>query len=501
MELLLWFTLGILTGIVTGLAPGIHINVVASILVSAVASVGGTGYEEITVFLMAAATAHVFFDFFPSVFLGIRSDDSMLDLPAHRLVKSGDGVRSLHFSAIGTLTAFLIGTALIWIFSIDGPWNLPAVLEDLLKRESLLPNIRVKALVLVLLCIFVVGSAGSRWQAASVVFLVSGAFGLVMLRYGEVLVSKGIFGSCGAGFNFLFAALTGMFGLGFLIESLFGRSSRIPEQERVREIAIGEFVSAAKASIAGVCGGIVTGILPGLGSANAAALIDAIYTPITRKSNDRTAVDQRSKDQRFIALTGAIQAADMVFAALVGYFVVGGVMRSGIAVAFDTLNVPHDDMKFLIAPAVACIASALICAGLLFIYGHHIVNGFVRLAATLDVRVILGGVTGFIVTLLLLFTGWMGAIVCTIGLAIWTLTNWLQVRFSMMMGFFLLPVTLYAWVPRGNQKLPWLIKGWGANVAASPETMSIGMVFTSIASAIIAGMIFATILRKIIKRS
>lgn len=472
MDLIAWFLAGLGVGVLTGLAPGIHINVVASILVSMVASIGGVGFEKTTAFLMAAATAHVFFDFLPSIFLGIRSDDSMLDLPTHRLVKSGFGIRSIFFSVIGTLVAFIVGGILLGVFSLGGSWNLPKVLEGFLRQRSIFPGVTIKALVLTILCVFVVASAGVRWRAALVVFSISGIFGLVMLRYGDTLVYEGMFGGGETGFNFLFAALTGMFGLGFVVETILGKVARIPRQAAVDEMDRGEFLGAVKASSFGVWGGIVTGVLPGLGSANAAALMETVKAPL-KKLMATSEGDRRTRDEGFIALTGAIQAADMFFAALVGYFVIGGVMRSGIAAAFGELRVPYDAGVNVVVPVIACMSSALICAGLLFLFAGPIVNGFVRLAEILDLRTISAGVFGFILGLLLLFTGWMGLFVCCVGFAIWLVTVRLKVRFSLMMGFFLVPVTVYSWLPGGSRKFPWLMKGWNGSGEGALNVMSL----------------------------
>lgn len=231
-------------------------------------------------------------------------------------------------------------------------------------------------------------------------------------------------------------------------------------------------------------------------------LCAASLETVSLKSKMMTIKARNMPDKLEISPTpenNAIQAADIFFAALVGYFVIGGVMRGGIAAAFGALQVPHRDMGYMAVPAVACIASAMICAGLLFVFAQPMVDGFVCLAAFLDVRIISAGVFWFIIGLLFLFTGWPGAVVCAMGLAIWFLTKWLEVRFSLMMGFFLLPITVYAWIPRSGKKLPWLIKGWGADVSASVVVPSLQMIVANIGLALLLLIGAAFILRLINK--
>ena len=82
---------GVLFGIISGLTPGIHVNVVASLMVAfyASASLGKELSLPISIFIVAVSITHAFFDYLPSLFLGVPTDEVYALLPGQRLIKVG----------------------------------------------------------------------------------------------------------------------------------------------------------------------------------------------------------------------------------------------------------------------------------------------------------------------------------------------------------------------------------------------------------------------------
>lgn len=113
---------GALLGAACALAPGFHSNALALVLLSLFAPISaalspltcylGPGISPALLFatlLVAAATAHSFVDFVPSIFLGVPDEDTVLSvLPAHRLLKSGKGLEAIQHAAAGSLCGALI---------------------------------------------------------------------------------------------------------------------------------------------------------------------------------------------------------------------------------------------------------------------------------------------------------------------------------------------------------------------------------------------------------
>jgi TctA family transporter len=114
-------------GAITGVLPGIHVNTLALLLVSsspmvlpplaqAAALFGapeGAAPLLLVAVIVAAAVAHSFLDFLPSIFLGAPDEDeSLAVLPGHRLLLAGQGRDAVACAAGGGLVGASVAVAM-----------------------------------------------------------------------------------------------------------------------------------------------------------------------------------------------------------------------------------------------------------------------------------------------------------------------------------------------------------------------------------------------------
>ena len=115
--------LGALLGTATGLLPGLHVNNVALLLVAvqvpataALSSLLPAPLVPLALvaFVLAAAVAHAFSSFVPSVFLGAPEEDTALAvLPAHRMLMRGRGLEAIALAVRGALAGLLLSFVLV----------------------------------------------------------------------------------------------------------------------------------------------------------------------------------------------------------------------------------------------------------------------------------------------------------------------------------------------------------------------------------------------------
>src|SRR3989344_5936359 len=101
---------GIALGTVTGLTPGIHINLVAALILLVSKNLTSFPTEYLAFAILAISITHVFLDIIPSVFLGAPDANEVLAvLPGHRLLMQGLGYQAVAISALGALSAIILG--------------------------------------------------------------------------------------------------------------------------------------------------------------------------------------------------------------------------------------------------------------------------------------------------------------------------------------------------------------------------------------------------------
>ena len=162
---------GVVLGTFTGLTPGIHVN-----------TVGELGISD-PVVLFSMGLVHTFLDVIPSTFLGIPDEGTALSvLPAHRLALNGRAMEVVRISLWASALAVLLSILLAPLY---------------LHLARLYTPGAGKVLVLLLL-LFMVLTAGRKAPATLLVLALSGILGLVVfalpLTHPYYLLFTGLFG-------------------------------------------------------------------------------------------------------------------------------------------------------------------------------------------------------------------------------------------------------------------------------------------------------------------
>lgn len=406
--------IGIVCGIFTGLTPGVHVNVVASLMVAfyASASLSNNLSLPISIFIVAVSITHAFFDYLPTLFLGVPGDEVYALLPGQRLIKEGRGGEALRLSIEGSwrglILALIVATfcALLTLININLLVQAEAVLKPVLFW------------VLLSISLVLIFTEKNRLWAA-ILFLFSGLFGIVIL--GTPLVP----GGSSAAFNVLFPALSGLFGVSGLLLALGEKTAKLPPQKEDIALNISE-AQINQATLLGTASGMAVGLLPGLGSANAATLTLLLTGDRENKDNSRL----------YIVTTSAIQAADSVFGIAALYFIEKS--RSGASVAIGSIIGEITVGQMLVILLTMGITGFLSRNLLLKSW-----KVFVSLINYLNYQALTLAVIVFIVTLVMLTTGFWGLAVLVGGTFLGLLPPLVKVRRTQLMGLFLVPVIMF----------------------------------------------------------
>jgi putative membrane protein len=410
--------IGFVTGVITGLIPGLHVNTIAALMVSISTLLYGIGMDSVSiaVFIASVAVTHAFFDYIPSLFLGVPNDEVFSLLPGHRLVKRGKGLEAIDLSIKGSWNGIKYGILVLLICLLLG-------LLDINLLGSLDDNINPYLfwIMLTISLILIVTEKKKAW--ALFIFLCSGIFGILVL--GSPLVPNS-----NSAFSGLFPALTGIFGVSGIILTLFEKVDKMPVQMenlssplRKGEIKI--------SSIRGTTAGMAVGMLPGLGAANAATLLLLIEKLLgKRKENDNS-------EYTYIVTTSAINTSDTLFGIAALYFIEK--TRSGASVAMSQLFDGQFSTIGLIAVIIAIAIAGLLSLILMKRYSLY----FARFLSGMNYRALNLAILVFLFTLVYFTTGVWGLVIMIGGAFLGMMAPILNVSRAQAMGFFLVPVILF----------------------------------------------------------
>lgn len=405
--------IGILIGIVSGLTPGIHVNVVASLMVAfySSASLDEKWSLPICIFIVAVSITHTFFDYLPSLFLGVPTDEVYALLPGQRLIKEGRGGEALKLSIEGSWRGLLIAlmVAIFCTLLTLGGINPLASMEDIIKPILVW-------ILLFISCILIITESNHFW--AITLFLLSGLFGIII--FGTPLIA----GGPSSAFTVLFPALSGLFGLSGLLQALSEETTKLPSQLKDMTLNVSED-NINKATFMGVFAGIVVGLLPGLGAANAATL--TLLLSKGKKSDT---------SRLYIVTTSAIQSADTVFGIAALYFIEKS--RSGASVAIGSIIGEINASQTLLILTGMFVSGFLSYSLLLKTWRifFSIINHLNHRSLTLAVIM-------FISTLVLMTTGFWGFVILIASTSLGLLPAIVKVKRTQLMGLFLIPVMLF----------------------------------------------------------
>ncbi len=403
---------GTLAGILTGLTPGIHVNTVTALLLagSAVCVPLGIEYSALLTFTCSLAISHTFFDVVPGLFLGVPGDETFALLPGHRMVRRGEGQAAVRLSVAGSAIGLALGVAVLVAQLLLG--NVVGAAERLVNP--------VMFWLLLLVAAILILSEQHRARALFA-FLASGLLGIAI--FGSPLVA----GGADAPVSALFPSLSGLFGVAGLLFSIATTS------------ASGEQAAAGKPlplrardlgwpGLRGGFAGLLVGLLPGLGGANAATLL--LLLERRRKARDE-------QDRAYLVTTSSLNTAEALFAIAALYLI--GRSRSGASIAVDQIlggNVGEHDIWLI---AVTMIASGVMAAAILWRLGPL----FSRWVQSFDSISLSVSVIAFLTILTFLFLRLGGLAILICATAVGLIPIICQVRRAQAMGFFLVPTMLY----------------------------------------------------------
>lgn len=395
LELIFTVFLGCTAGIITGLIPGVHINLISLILVSVSGYfMGLTSPIVLGIFIISMSVTHTFLDVIPSVFLGAPDSDQALNvLPCHRLLLEGKGFEAVKLATIGSLVCLILTTLFI-------PILLPIVP---LIYNTVSPYMGYILLFVVIFMILKEKKPSKiLWSIA--VFLMSGVLGMIVLSLPN--------------FNQpLFPLLSGLFGVSTLVTSL-SNNVKIPIQ-KIKETITLEKTKLLKAFSAGTFSGSLTGIFPGLGSAQAAILGSQLTGDIG--------------EHAFIVLIGGINTVNFVFSLATLYTLEKA--RNGAVVAVLQI-LESIDLNTLIV----FLASALLAGGIATYLAMRLTRIFAKYITRISYPAVCITIILFITGMVFYFSSYLGIFILFTSTAVGITPALLGVKRSHAMGCLLLPV-------------------------------------------------------------
>jgi putative membrane protein len=308
---------GVALGTASGLTPGIHANTFALALAAVAGDLPGPP-RLVAATMLAAGTAHTFFDVVPALALGVP-DPTMAPsaLPGHKLVLGGRGREALRLSVLASGLAVALA--------------MPLALPVTMAMEQLWPLLRAHLSVVLagVALALVIGEFTNRARVgAALGFTASGALGVVALPLDPPAILP-----VGGMLAPLFA---GLFGAPVLLDSIGGRG--VPPQDD--PTVASDPLEVGRVGAIGTVAGAMVGYVPGVSSAVAAT---------------GTLVAIRRRGARaFVVATSSVNTATAIFALFA--FVALGSPRTGIMVAVEGAGVPVE-LPLLLA-SVACAAAA-----------------------------------------------------------------------------------------------------------------------------------------------
>jgi putative membrane protein len=398
LEIIIALLFGVIAGIFTGLIPGIHINLVSILLVSVSGYfLGFTSPFVLGVFIIAMSITHTFLDPIPSIFLGAPDPDTALAvLPGHKLLLEGRGYEAVKLTVIGSLLS-LIGVIVII------PFLIPVVP---LIYSFIQPYIGWILLFVVIYMILKESSWDKRFWGF-IVFVLSGILGAIVFSIPNLNQP-------------LFPMLSGLFGVSVLLVSL-SNNVEVPTQ-RITEMIELPKKNVAKAVGAATFSGSLTGLLPGLGSAQAAIIAMQIVGDIGMYA--------------FMVLIGGINTVNFVFS-LATFYTLHKARNGAIVAVMEIVE------SISLNELIMFLGVALLAGGIATFLALKITRVFSAFICKVDYKKVCISVIALISLLVLYFSSFTGFLVLIVSTAIGIIPNLLGVKRSLAMGCLLLPVIFY----------------------------------------------------------
>ncbi len=389
-EFALLLLLGILAGVVMGLIPGIHPNLIVLtvpfLLVLDIASL------YLLVFMVAMAVTNSIVDFIPSIFLGAPDSGNELSiLPGHRMLLSGQGYQAVKLTVIGGVGSVIVCVLLLPFLVFIVPFLF-----------RILGNYIFVLLAGIVLAM-VLSEPGKKKIVAIACFSLAGVIGLLAAR---LPIDSNLV---------LFPIFSGFFGLSLLVLQL-KNNVVVPKQKKSEGFISSRLIN--RSILSGSFGGVVSGLLPGVGSSEIASLV-------SMNRNDRS----------FLISIGALTTANIIISLLALWLI--GKTRAGVAVAINQLMAigTNEFLVIIFASLAACGVAAVAT----LILAKVILNKIQGINySTISLFVIV-----MLVSLIAIFTGFYGLVLALTCCSLGIFTNLAGVKRGNLMGVLILPTILF----------------------------------------------------------
>ena len=382
--MLKWILLGILFGTLTGITPALHVNTLASIVESFLISPGGFSY---VLLLYSMGLTHTFLDAFPSTFFGIPDEETAVSvLPAHKLALQGQGLEVINISLKASLLAV--------VFSI------PLAFPYVILAEHYTNSIG-KVAVFLLAFFLIITEKGVKRIYATLIFLLSGVFGLVVDR----LPLKEPY----------FHIFVGLFGVPAILFSL-KNSQMIEIGNPEIQMSKRKFL---KFSFIGTCFGMLASLLPTFTSSQAALLGSFL-----------------SKDERtFLTIAFSVNTSNFIFS-LINFYATGKT-RNGVLVLIKDLYYPLSSKELIIL-----LLATMVTSGVVNLYGILLSKIIGRAISKINYTTLNSVVLLFIATASLYFDGPLGLAVLLTATTIGVSATILRIKRTTCMGVLMLKIMI-----------------------------------------------------------
>ncbi|MFH1364028.1 MAG: tripartite tricarboxylate transporter permease [Candidatus Aenigmatarchaeota archaeon] len=390
----LFFTLiGCGLGIITGLIPGLHVNTVSFGLIGFVF----LNPYYVIIMIIAMAITHTIFDYIPSIFFGAPDPSTALSvLPGHQMLLDGRGLHALYLTVVGGMLSIFITLLLFPLFLI----SIPFLYQNI---QSFIHWILI-AIALVMLY----AEPGKKKFYGLIIFLLSGTLGMITLN--SFLLPSHLI---------MFPLFTGLFGISTMLISL-NKKTKIPKQVMWLPKIGGRF--ALIGTLKGLFSGMLLGVLPGVGAAQATVLTQQI----TRKHNPH----------EFLISIGAINTIVALFSLISLYTIFRP--RSGAAVAIDSIIQSFGFTELMLLLGVALLSTS-ISTFLILKLARPLITVLQKVNYTkLTIVVII-----FLISMTAYFTQLPGLLILGVSTSIGLLAPLYGVKRSMSMGVLMLPLIIF----------------------------------------------------------
>jgi len=389
LEILLAIIVGLLVGVLFGLIPGLHPNTII-LLVPLIAQLSLPPLVIIA-FVVSLGISNTFVDFIPSMLLGAPEAGNELSvLPAHKMLLQGNGYDAVKLAVIGGLGSILLVIALLpaIIFTVPGIYEASRPFTYAL-------------LIFIVLVMIMHEKAAKKKSIAFLCFMLAGMTG-ISTTY--LPIDKNVI---------LFPMLSGLFGVSIL---LFNNHKISIPKRRKNIYVTGR--QQRRGIIFGSIGGLVSGLLPGVGSSEIASF---------------ASVDKNEKS--FLITLGAITISNTLLSIMALWLIQKS--RSGIAAVLEQLvQIGFGEFIFIAALAV-------LVASISAIITLKLAKKSVSLIEKIDYGKISKAVIIFIVIMTIVFSGAYGLLLLVTCTALGIFANLSGIRRSVLMGVLILPTIIF----------------------------------------------------------